>query len=194
MSLELETSQWYLLQVTKAIWCKFALKSFVSYFFRFGKKPENFFSALRSCQNRVDPNAKILQQDLKENPSLLLTLGKLREFFQDPYQNPKDFFNEKIRLNAIQYKRNWYEIHNVPLGTYVDLSKISEFGQLIPPLDFEFFGLDYGSGKNRAGLVFDPKWGQLKLEDFNKKFPYICTHKREYRPGKRPIYTLKSKN
>ena len=76
-------------------------------FYRFGKKPENFFNALRGCQNRVEPNAKILQQELKENPSLLLTLGKLREFFQDPYQSPKSHFNEKIRLNAIQFNRNW---------------------------------------------------------------------------------------
>ena len=114
---------------------------------------------------------------------MLLTLGKLREFFQDPYQSPKSYFNEKIRLNAIQFNRNWYEIREVPPNSYVDLTKIHEFGQLIPPLDFEFFGLDYGMGKNRMGLVFDPKWGQLQLENFNEKFPYICSHKREYRPG-----------
>ena len=35
-------------------------------------------------------------------------------------------------------------------------------------LDFEFFGLDYDMGKNRMGLVFDPKWGQLQLENFNE--------------------------
>ena len=161
----------------------FLIWHFCRFCFRFGKKPENFFNALRGCQNRVEPNAKILQQELKENPSLLLTLGKLREFFQDPYQSPKSHFNERIRLNAIQFNRNWYEIHQVPPNSYVDLTKIHEYGQLIPPLDFEFFGLDYDMGKNRMGLVFDPKWGQLQLENFNEKFPYVCSHKREYRPG-----------
>ena len=183
MSLELETSKWHLLQVICSQKSIFLTWHFCRFCFRFGKKPENFFNALRGCQNRVEPNAKILQQELKENPSLLLTLGKLREFFQDPYQSPTSHFNEKIRLNAIQFNRNWYEIHQVPPNSYVDLTKIHEFGQLIPPLDFEFFGLDYDMGKNRMGLVFDPKWGQLQLENFNEKFPYVCSHKREYRPG-----------
>ena len=51
------------------------------------------------------------------------------------------------------------------------------------PIDFEYYDFDYNIGKDRAGLVFDPFLGKLSLEYFHVKFPYICTHKREYRPG-----------
>ena len=103
--------------------------------------PENFFSALRKCQGQEKETDAKIQQALKEDPTLLLTLGKLREFSENPNKNPNSYFKDKIRINAVKFNGFWYEIHVVPNGTYVDLNKLDEMGQLIPPLGSETFHL-----------------------------------------------------
>ena len=113
--------------------------SFSLCLYRFGKAPENFFSALRKCQGQ-ETDAKI-QQALKEDPSLLLTLGKLREFSKGRNKNPNSYFKDEIRINAVKFNGLWYEIHDVPEGNYVDLNKLDEIGQLIPPLGSQTFHL-----------------------------------------------------
>ena len=113
--------------------------SFSLCLYRFGKVPENFFSALRKCQGQEKETDAKIQQALKEDPTLLLTLGKLREFFKNPNKSPKSYFRDKIRINAVKFNGIWYEIHDVPNGSFVDLNKLDQIGQLIPPIGSQRF-------------------------------------------------------
>ena len=46
------------------------------------------------------------------------------------------------------------------------------------------FGDIHGQGKDLSGLVFDPKTDGLKVVNSKKKYSYVCSHKRQHKPGK----------
>ena len=52
--------------------------------------------------------------------------------------------------------------------------------------DFQMMGFGdiHGQGKDLSGLVFDPKIDGLKVVNSKKKYSYVCSHKRQHKPGK----------
>lgn len=139
---------------------------------------------LRSCHDQESNDVK---QDLDEDTSLLLTLGKLHYFRRDGAE-AEDYFDHSIRLNAIKYDGIWYEIQKLQHG-YIqihDLPTMVNYVQALTAYDFLTLGFPstlYHEGKNGDGLIFNPKENMIKVSDLDFQHPFICSHKRISKPG-----------
>ena len=142
----------------------------------------DFFGALRDCQNHREFD-HFLYQDFVEDTSLLLTIGKLYDFYVR--STPQEHFKSKIWLNAIKFNGKWIEIHQVPTVPYIELTTIlpANLGQEIFPVDFKLFGFNQTLGQELDGLIFDPLTNKLELSSTSNAFSSICTHKKLKRPG-----------
>ena len=143
----------------------------------------DIFDALRSCNLHREYD-HFLYQNINEDSSLLLTIGKLYNFFIR--SDPQDHFKSKVWINAIKYDGKWIEIHQVlPKESYIELHTIlsANLGQEIFDVDFKHFGFDPTTGQDLDGLVFDPKTNKLEISSTSNAFSYICTHKKLKRPG-----------
>ena len=132
-------------------------------------------------------NAEI-KQEFKENEALLLTLGKLPQFFSEG-NNPSQFFHHTIRINAIKTGGQWYEFQKVArdLKNQDRLFDAPEGSwQRLDLYDFEILNVGhlYTEGQEGDGLIFNPNENQLKIAHHGYKYPFVCTHKTEKRIGK----------
>lgn len=148
-------------------------------------KESDFWTALRSCHD--EKSSDDVKQQLNEDESLLLTLGKLYHFNRDG-EKAEDYFDHSIRLNAVKYNGIWYEIQRVP-HEYIHLHELPSMVNHVQALtvnDFIMLGFPtwlYGEGHNGDGLIFNPDENMIKVSDLDFQHPFICTHKRISKPG-----------
>lgn len=131
-----------------------------------------------------------IDQHFIEDESLLLTVGKLYEFIRDGHE-VSGYFHHTVRLNAIKSDGKWWELQKLPSGHFHkrDISSMVDHVQEITGVDAAHigFGLDTvaSAGEDGDGLIFNPDEKMIKISDADFDFPYVCTHKRENRPGAR---------
>ena len=141
---------------------------------------------MKQCK-RIEVRSNI-EQTIKEDFSNLLTLTKLVEFQRD-YAKFSKKIKKKILLNAFKYQGKWYEIHKLPrklkhfklkrfIGGHENIQEVTQY-------DFSNMGYAdaYELGKDFSGLVYDPKTNSLKVVNSRKKYAYVCSHKRQHKPG-----------
>jgi len=154
--------------------------------YKYKHRKGNLQRALKQCKRMQDK--KEIHQTIKEDYSNLLTLSKLNEFHRDVTKMSKSI-KKKIILNAFKYQGKWYEIHSLPrklkhfklqrlIGGYESIQELTHY-------DFQMMGFGdiHGQGKDLSGLVFDPKIDGLKVVNSKKKYSYVCSHKRQHKPG-----------
>lgn len=131
-----------------------------------------------------------IQQDFLEDVSLLLTVGKLYEFVRDPHNSePSQFFHHTVRLNAIRSQGQWYEIQKLPSGHFhyshiTDMLNHVQMLTLTEKIGFGFEEVAFDeTAEDGDGLIFNPDEWKIKISNADFEFPYVCTHKREYRLG-----------
>ena len=76
---------------------------------------------------------------------------------------------------------------------FIFILKGYETIQELTHYDFQMMGFGdiYGQGKDLSGLIYDPKTDGLKVVNSNRKSSYVCSHKRQHKPG---MYFLEKKN
>jgi len=154
--------------------------------YKYKNKKANIYRALKQCK-RIE-NKDGIDQSIKEDWSNLMTLNKLVEFFRDDHKVTGKI-KKKIILNAFKYHEKWYEVHKLPRKLkhfkLVRLIGSHEMIQEITRYDFEImgFGEFYDQGKDFSGLVYDPRANTLKVVNSKRKYAYVCTHKRQHKPG-----------
>ena len=126
-----------------------------------------------------------IDQHFREDKSLLLTLSKLREYRIDHHSY--DELHHTIRINAFKEHGKWYEIQKVPHDiSSEELANQVDHIQEITAFDFIELGFQNmsGMGEDGDGLIYNPSQDVLKVSDLDFDFPFVCTHKREAKPGK----------
>ena len=77
----------------------------------------------------------------------------------------------------VPYSR--FEVHDIPqmVGRQAQKIGMDEFAQLgFPQVATQ--------GEDGDGLIYNPHENLVKVSDIDFDFPYVCTHKRESKPGK----------
>jgi len=154
--------------------------------YKYKHRKGNIYRALKQCK-RIEVRSNI-EQTIKEDFSNLLTLTKLVEFQRD-YAKFSKKIKKKILLNAFKYQGKWYEIHKLPrklkhfklkrfIGGHENIQEVTQY-------DFSNMGYAdaYEQGKDFSGLAYDPKTNTLKVVNSRKKYAYVCSHKRQHKPG-----------
>ena len=102
----------------------------------------------------------------------------------------------EIVINSFKYDGKWYQLNQVPREInskylFKDVIHDYEMTQEILAYDFEALGFSdgvYESGEDFSILVYDLHLDSLRAVKYFHEFPYICTHKRTDKPGKK--YTV----
>ena len=122
--------------------------------------------------------------------SSLLTISKIVEF----NRNRDDTYSlrKKILTNTFKYQGKWYEFHKVPnrIETKYNLKNLvhdTEITQEISKFDLESLGFTdvYDTGDDYYSLVYNTRSDTLKAVRYGHKYPFVCTHKRQDKPGKK---------
>ena len=136
-----------------------------------------FFSALRECHDMRDREANI-KQELIEDESLLLTLNKLFLMKRDGNE-PGDYFQRKIRLNAYKTSGQWYEIRSVPEDHFSsEYFSIQNHSLKITAADFARMGFADLSDAGNDGdtLIYDPMCDNFMTAPVDYDYRYVCSH------------------
>ena len=93
-----------------------------------------------------------------------------------------------IRINAFKQHGKWYELQKASSSiSSEELMNQVDHIQEITRFDFIELGFqDFTMmGEDGDGLIYNPHQDRLKISDLDFDFPFVCTHKREARPGKK---------
>ena len=149
---------------------------------------------MRKCHDIENHSANI-DQDFQEDESLLLTLSKLMEYRRD--HDIHHYIPHTIRINAFKQHGKWYELQKASSSiSSEELMNQVDHIQEITRFDFIELGFqDFTMmGEDGDGLIYNPHQDRLKISDLDFDFPFVCTHKREARPGKKSTKLFLLKN
>ena len=154
--------------------------------FRRGKERENFFDALKTCKKLRDRHFKH-EDNINQDISNLLTLGKLHYFRSDPHHEHL-LGHHNIWINAFKTNNKWYESHrtrHLRFHHHADKLLGSHNVQEISMYDLDKFGQAdlFAMGEDGDGLVYDPKTKQLAIKKLHHNYKFVCTHMLEHRAG-----------
>ena len=107
----------------------------------------------------------------------------------------------EIIINSFKYDGKWYQLNQVPREInskylFKDIIHDYEMTQEILAQDFVALGFSnvtYEMGEDFSILVYDLHSDTLRAVKHFHEFPYICTHKRTDKPGKKYMYHKKCK-